>query len=81
MITLIVLTWIFLFFPFSLDWSTYITLVIVRISFTIVWWLLIMLGIYIDTKRQKYRPDYFRSIFSFRLILSNQFNTRLAADG
>lgn len=51
MITLIVLTWIFLFFPFTLDWSTYITLVIVRIPFTIVWWLLIMLGIYIDIKR------------------------------
>ena len=36
-VTLIGLPWIFLVFPFTLDWSTYITLVIVRIPYTIIW--------------------------------------------
>ena len=39
-VTLISLPWIFLVFPFTLDWSTYITLVIVRIPYTIIWSLL-----------------------------------------
>ena len=50
MVTLISLPWIFLVFPFTLDWSTYITLVIVRIPYTIIWSLLTAVGIYIDTK-------------------------------
>ncbi len=45
--------WILLFFPFTLDWSTYITLVIVRLPLTIVWFLLMLLGLYFDIKWQK----------------------------
>ena len=52
MVTLISLPWIFLVFPFTLDWSTYITLVIVRIPYTIIWSLLTAVGIYIDIKMQ-----------------------------
>lgn len=52
MVTLISLPWIFLVFPFTLDWSTYITLVIVRIPCTIIWSLLIAVGLYIDIKMQ-----------------------------
>src|SRR5699024_6162561 len=52
MVTLISLPWIFLVFAFTLDWSTYITLVIVRIPYTIIWSLLTAVGIYIDIKMQ-----------------------------
>lgn len=45
MVTLISLPWIFLVFAFTLDWSTYITLVIVRIPYTIIWSLLTAVGI------------------------------------
>ena len=51
-VTLISLPWIFLVFPFTLDWSTYIALVIVRIPYTIIWSLLTAVGIYIDIKMQ-----------------------------
>ena len=55
-VTLIGLPWIFWVFPFTLDWSTYITLVIVRIPYTIIWSLLTAVGLYIDIKMQnKYR--------------------------
>lgn len=53
MVLLLSSPWILLFFPFTLDWSTYITLVIVRIPLTIVWFLLMLLGLYFDIKRQK----------------------------
>ncbi len=52
MVALISLPWIFLVFPFTLDWGAYITLVIVRIPYTIIWSLLIAAGIYIDIKMQ-----------------------------
>ncbi|WP_257796648.1 hypothetical protein [Lactobacillus kefiranofaciens] len=53
MVALISFPWIFfLVFPFTLDWGAYITLVIVRIPYTIIWSLLIAAGIYIDIKMQ-----------------------------
>lgn len=50
------LPWLFLFFPFTTEWSTYWSLVIVRLPITIIWFCLTMLGLYMDLKMQnKYR--------------------------
>lgn len=52
-ISLLSLPWIFLFFPFTADWSTYLGLVIIRVPFTIIWFILTIIGLYLDIKMQK----------------------------
>ncbi len=44
---------LFLFFPFSTDWDTYTFLVTIRVPITIVWELLMVLGIWLDDKMYK----------------------------
>lgn len=46
------LPWIFLFFPFTTDWSTYWTLVIIRVPITIIWFILTLIALHFDVKRQ-----------------------------
>lgn len=49
---LLSLPWLFLFFPFTTEWSTYWSLVIVRVPITIIWLCLTVLGLFIDIKMQ-----------------------------
>ncbi|MBP2057270.1 membrane-associated HD superfamily phosphohydrolase [Lactobacillus colini] len=46
------LPWVFLFFPFTTDWSTYWMLVMIRTPITILWFILDLIGLYFDLKRQ-----------------------------
>lgn len=52
-VTLLSLPLMFLFFPFTTDWSTYWTLVIVRVPFTIIWLILTIIGLILDIRMQK----------------------------
>lgn len=59
---LLILPWLLLLFPFTFDWSTYCALVIVRLPFTIIWFLVMLLGAYVDYKlKKKYNKYYYNS--------------------
>lgn len=49
-VALFSLPWLFLFFPFTLDWNTYWSLVLVRLPFTIIWFVLTIIGLYFDIR-------------------------------
>lgn len=50
---LLVLPWILLFFPFTTDWSTYWMLFLIRLPYTIIWFLIMLLALWVDLKSQK----------------------------
>ena len=53
MVLILSIPWIFLFFPFTLDWNTYWALVIIRVPFTIIFFILLLIGLFLELKLYK----------------------------